>query len=66
MATYQGKIAARVDQDTEERLEALADRYKMTASQLMRLMIKHGIAEIEANGLDQFTDPDVNPEVADA
>lgn len=55
-------IGARVDDALLRRLGEICNRYEMNESQVIRLCLRYGIDEIEANGIDGLVADQPAPE----
>lgn len=42
--------------DLKERIDAIAERYRMPKTHVMRLMLRAGLTDVEENGLDGLAD----------
>ncbi|WP_135535352.1 hypothetical protein [Halostella pelagica] len=66
MTNYDGRIAARADRETVERVGTVCEKYDMKESQVIRLLIRHGLATVEEQGIDGLVDSDDSADRAPA
>lgn len=51
-------ITFRAGDDLKSQLDDLAERYGMKRSQLLRLLLKNSVSDVEKHGLDEFVADD--------
>ena len=52
------RIAARVDDETRQRLDDVCAKYEMNESQVVRLCLRYGLTIVEEEGIDAIVDRD--------